>query len=344
MSNHHGPTDHPERAQAAAPEAAQSSGASKAGSSPALQNRSLREGPRSRLETSLDGRVTIEIAESAGYCWGVERAIDLAVEAAQDKSRPVLTHGELIHNSYTVDKLAREHGITHVDDHLAAPAGAALVIRAHGVPPAVKREAKAAGLQVIDGTCPLVDIIHRKAVGLVKEGYEVFVVGQREHPEIRGIVASVAEAGGQATVLESIEEAEALPPLKRAGVVIQSTLIAKKAGLIAAALVPKAREVRVVNTICHVTTERQEEAEHLAATADVILVVGSPHSSNSRKLVEVCASHGVPTYQVETVADVDLDWFDGKRHVGIHAGASTPAEIIDQIVQRLRQDLALAPA
>jgi 4-hydroxy-3-methylbut-2-en-1-yl diphosphate reductase len=314
------------------------------GASPALANRSLREGPRSRMEHSLDGRVVIEIAESAGYCWGVERAIELAVEAALDKSRPVVTHGELIHNSYTVDKLAREHGITHVDDHLAAPAGAALVIRAHGVPPAVKREAKAAGLSVIDGTCPLVDIIHRKAVALVKEGYEVFVVGQPEHPEIRGIVASVAEAGGKATVLEDISDAEALPPLKRAGVVIQSTLIAKKAGLIAAALVPKAREVRIVNTICHVTTERQEEAEHLSEASDVILVVGSPHSSNSRKLVEVCGANGVPTYQVESVADLKPHWFEGKRHVGIHAGASTPAEIIDEIVQRLRRDLSLAPA
>lgn len=316
----------------------------KAGQSPALTNRTLREGPRSRIERSLDGRVVIEIAESAGYCWGVERAIDLAVEAAADKSRPVVTHGELIHNSYTVDKLAREHGITHVNDHLAAPAGAALVIRAHGVPPAVKREARAAGLTVIDGTCPLVDIIHRKAVGLVKEGYEVFVVGQAEHPEIRGIVASVAEAGGQATVLESVSDAEALPPLKRAGVVIQSTLIAKKAGLIAAALVPKAREVRIVNTICHVTTERQEEAEHLSQASDVILVVGSPHSSNSRKLVEVCGAHGVPTYQVESLDDIQLEWFQGKQHIGIHAGASTPAEVIDQIVQRLRQDLTLAPA
>ena len=306
----------------------------------ALTNKSLRQEPRSRTFRSSDGSVLIEVAESAGYCWGVERAIDLAVEAAADPSRPVVTHGELIHNSFTVDKLRDEHGITHVAEHTEAPGGAALVIRAHGVPPAVKREATEAGLEVIDGTCPLVDIIHRKAVALVKEGYEVFVVGQKAHPEIKGIVASVAEAGGTAHVLESKDDVQAIEPLKKAGVVIQSTLIAKKAGEVAMALIPKAREVKVVNTICHVTTERQEEAEHLSSNADAILVVGSPHSSNSRKLTEVCGAGGVPTRQIETVADVDLAWLAGKKHVGIHAGASTPAEIIDEIVEHLRANLS----
>lgn len=293
----------------------------------------------SRITKSRDDSVVIEVAESAGYCWGVERAIGMAVKAAEDGSRPVFTHGELIHNSHTVERLRQEHGVTHVDDHLAAPTGSALVIRAHGVPPAVKREAKAAGLEVFDGTCPLVDIIHRKAKALVDDGFEVFVVGQAKHPEIVGIVASVEEHGGKATVLETVEQAEALPLVKKAGVVIQSTLIAKKAGKIAAALVPKAREVRIVNTICHVTTERQAEAEHLAGAADVILVVGSPHSSNTIKLAEVCGAGGVPTHRVETVADLDLAWFRGKQHVGIHAGASTPVEIIDAIVAHLEQHL-----
>ena len=111
---------------------------------------------------------------------------------------------------------------------------------------------------------------------------------------------------------------------------------------IAAALVPKSREVKIVNTICHVTTERQEEADHLATTADVILVVGSPHSSNSRKLVEVCGAEGAPTHQVEGVSDIDLGWFAGKKHVGIHAGASTPREIIQEIVAFLQERLVAA--
>lgn len=305
-----------------------------------LPNRSTREEPVPRTFQSRDGSVTIEVAESAGYCWGVERAIDLAVKASEEPGAQVVTHGELIHNSHTVEKLRREHGITHVADHRAAPEGSALVIRAHGVPPAVKREAAEAGLRVIDGTCPLVDIIHRKAKALVDEGYEVFVIGQAKHPEIIGVVASVEEHGGKATVLETIQDAEAVPPLKKAGLVIQSTLIAKKAGQIAAVLVPKSREVKVVNTICHVTTERQQEADHLARTADVILVVGSKHSSNTIKLAEVCGAGGVPTHRVETVADIDLGWFEGARRVGIHAGASTPSEIIEAIVAHLQDHLS----
>ncbi|QDU69862.1 4-hydroxy-3-methylbut-2-enyl diphosphate reductase [Engelhardtia mirabilis] len=309
-----------------------------------LANRSNREGPLTNRFESRDGSVVIDVAESAGYCWGVERAIDLAVESAGDTSRPTVTHGELIHNSYTVDKLRQEYDITHVSNHSEAPDGSALVIRAHGVPPAVKREAAAQGLTVIDGTCPLVDIIHRKAVQLVKEGYEVFVIGQASHPEIIGILASVEEAGGKGTVLETDEDVANVPPLKKAGIVIQSTLIAEKAGKIAAQLVPKSREVKVVNTICHVTTERQEEADHLAATADVILVVGSQHSSNSRKLKEVCGKDGAPTYQIEGLADLDMGWFVGKRHVGIHAGASTPREIIEQIVAHLQEHLVQGAA
>lgn len=305
----------------------------------ALENRSVRDGALTHRHESRDGSVVIEVADSAGYCWGVERAIDLAVEAAADASRPVVTHGELIHNSYTVEKLAREHGITHVESHTDAPAGAALVIRAHGVPPAVKREATERGLEVIDGTCPLVDIIHRKAVALVKEGYEVFIVGQRTHPEILGILASIEEAGGTGQVLEKEEDADAIGAMKKVGIVIQSTLIAEKAGRVAARLVPKSREVKIVNTICHVTTERQQEADHLATNCDVILVVGSQHSSNSRKLTEVCGKQGVPAYQIESIGDLDLGWFEGKRHVGIHAGASTPREIVSGIVEFLQDRL-----
>ena len=293
-----------------------------------------------RIVETEGGGVTIEVAGSAGYCWGVERAIDMAVEAASDSSRPVVTHGELIHNTQTVNKLREEHGITHVDSHAAAPQGAALVVRAHGVPPQVKREAAGAGLEVIDGTCPLVDIIHRKARTLLSEGYDVIVIGKASHPEIIGIVGAVRDAGGDAQVLETVEDAEALPLQNRVGIVDQSTLVAEKAGKIAAVLVPKSKELRVLNTICHVTTERQQEARALSDSSDVILVVGSPHSSNSRKLTEICGRGETSTHMVETVADIDLAWFAGKHHVGIHAGASTPVAIIDEIVEFLARRLS----
>lgn len=297
-----------------------------------------------RFEKSKDGSVTIEVADSAGYCWGVERAIDLSVDAASDKSRPTFTHGDLIHNNYTVSKLKAEHGISSVGELGEAPAGSALVIRAHGVPPQTKAAAKESGLTVIDGTCPLVTKIHRKALDLLAKKYEIFVIGKAEHPEIVGIVGAVEDAGGQARVLQSIEDAEALPAMKRVGIVMQSTLVARKAGDIVSVLVAKSQEVNVVNTICHVTTERQAEAEHLGKACDAILVVGSPHSSNTKKLAEVCSKDGAPTHRIEGVSDLDLSWFDGKRHIGIHAGASTPEEVIEEIIAHLRDNLTAGSA
>jgi 4-hydroxy-3-methylbut-2-enyl diphosphate reductase len=292
-----------------------------------------------RFEKSRDGSVTIEVANSAGYCWGVERAIDLSVEAASDKSRPTFTHGDLIHNNYTVAKLRKEHGVTSVQEIEEAPEGSALVIRAHGVPPQTKVEAANAGLTVVDGTCPLVVKIHKKALALLERKYRIFVIGKASHPEIIGIVGAVEDAGGTAEVLETIADAEALPPMKRVGVVMQSTLVARKAGDIVSVLVTKSQEINVVNTICHVTTERQEEADHLGAGCDAILVVGSPHSSNTKKLAEVCAKGGAPTHRIEGVKDLDLAWFEGKQHIGIHAGASTPEEVIEEIIAHLREHL-----
>jgi (E)-4-hydroxy-3-methyl-but-2-enyl pyrophosphate reductase len=292
-----------------------------------------------RIETSSDGSIQIEIADSAGYCWGVERAIDLSVEAAKDTSRPVFTHGDLIHNTYTVNKLRDEHDINSVREVNAAPKGAALIIRAHGVPPQTKLEAASAGLTVVDGTCPLVTNIHKKALQLLKDQYKIFVIGKASHPEVIGIVGAVEHAGGEAQVLESIADAEALPVMKRVGVVMQSTLVAHKAGDIVSVLTAKSREVMAINTICHVTTERQQEADHLSESCDAILVVGSPHSSNTKKLAEVCAKGGAPTHQVEGVTDLDLTWFAGKRHIGIHAGASSPVEVIEEIIAFLLDNL-----
>ncbi|HKE01438.1 MAG TPA: 4-hydroxy-3-methylbut-2-enyl diphosphate reductase, partial [Planctomycetota bacterium] len=214
----------------------------------------------------------------------------------------------------------------------------ALVVRAHGVPPQVREVAKQRNLDLIDGTCPLVDIIHRRAKELHGEGWTVVILGQRTHPEIVGILGSI---GGDGYVLETPEDVEKLPPLKRVGVVLQSTHIAEKAAKIIAALVPRCRQLKTFNTICHVTTERQSEARDLAERADVMLIVGSPHSSNTLKLEQVCRDLGCETHRIDTEADIDLAWFRGKKHIGIHAGASTPRETLEVIVDFLS---ANAPA
>ncbi|MFN0207365.1 MAG: 4-hydroxy-3-methylbut-2-enyl diphosphate reductase [Planctomycetota bacterium] len=275
---------------------------------------------------------TIEVAASAGYCWGVERAIDLAVESSSNKSRPTFTLGELIHNKLTVDRLDREHDIHVVNNPEEAPEGSALVVRAHGVPPSVRKIAKERNLDLIDGTCPLVDIIHRRARELRKDDWTVIIIGQRSHPEVIGILGSI---NGEGFVVESVEDVDTLPPLKRVGIVLQSTLIAEKAAKILAALTPRCRQLKFFNTICHVTTERQSEAKDLAHRSDVMLIVGSPHSSNTLKLEQVCRMEGCETYRIDTIDDIQLSWFENKQHIGIHGGASTPRETLEGIVEYL---------
>lgn len=286
----------------------------------------------SAMMATTPSGVVIEVAGSAGYCWGVERAIDLAVEASGNKSRPTFTLGELIHNKLTVDRLEREHDIHVVQSAEEAPEGSALVVRAHGVPPQVREVARQRNLDLVDGTCPLVDIIHRRARELRAEGWTVCILGQRTHPEVIGILGSI---DGEGFVLEKPEDVAALPPLKRVGVVLQSTLIAEKAAKIIAELVPRCRQIKHFNTICHVTTERQTEAKDLAHRSDVMLIVGSPHSSNTLKLEQVCRMEGCESHRIENVSDIDLTWFRGRKRVGIHGGASTPRETLDEIVRYL---------
>lgn len=279
---------------------------------------------------------TIEVAGSAGYCWGVERAIDLAVESSHKKDRPTYTLGELIHNKLTVDRLQKENDINVVNDASEAPEGSALVVRAHGVPPSVREVAKNRNLELIDGTCPLVDIIHRRARELKSEGWSVVIIGQRTHPEVVGILGSIH---GDGFVVETVDDIQSLPPLKRVGIVLQSTLIAEKAAKILAALTPRCRQIKFFNTICHVTTERQTEARDLAHRSDVILIVGSPHSSNTLKLEQVCRMEGCETHRIDNISEIDLTWFRGRRRIGIHGGASTPRETLEGIVHYLVDQL-----
>jgi 4-hydroxy-3-methylbut-2-enyl diphosphate reductase len=284
---------------------------------------------------------TIEVAASAGYCWGVERAIDLAVAAAANPARPTYTLGELIHNKLTVERLENDHSIRVVNSAEEAPAGSALVVRAHGVPPAVRQIAKDRNLDLVDGTCPLVDIIHRRARELKAEGWTVIIIGQRTHPEIIGVLGSI---GGDGYVVETPEDVEKLPPLKRVGIVLQSTLIAEKAAKILAELTPRCRQLKFFNTICHVTTERQAEAKELSQRSDVMLIVGSPHSSNTLKLEQVCRMEGCESHRIDTEEDIDLGWFASKQHIGIHGGASTPRETLEKIVAFLVENLTAPSA
>ncbi len=280
-----------------------------------------------------DRSLLIEVADSAGYCWGVERAIDLATEAAESNpSKDVNTLGPVIHNTRTVNRLKDDYDIGILDEADTAVDGDVMVIRAHGVPEAVIEDARERGVEVVDGTCPLVTVIHRAARRLEAEGYNVVIIGKRDHPEIIGIQGAIE---GPGHVLETPDDVADLPPMKKCGVVLQSTIIAAHAGDIIGRLGARYRYLKVENTICHVTTERQTETGDLAARVEVMLVVGSPHSSNTRKLEQVCIEAGCTTYRIEVPGDIDMSWFDGVHHIGVHAGASTPRELLGEITDHL---------
>ncbi len=268
----------------------------------------------------------VVVAQHAGICYGVERALKLAGEAA-DASGQVHTLGPLIHNPQAVQAL-RDRGVevaTSVED---VPAGT-LVIRSHGVDPAVIEQAGTAGLTVIDATCPFVSTAQRHAADLAREGYAVVIVGEAEHPEVEGILA---HAGGNALIVQRAEDLPERLPSKRVGVVVQTTQSSSRLHEVVSALLGRVSELRVFNTICSATAKRQKAADELARTVDVMIVVGGRNSGNTTRLAEICRAVNTRVHHVETADEVEASWFDGADVVGVTAGASTPDEQIAGVI------------
>jgi len=262
----------------------------------------------------------VEVARHAGVCYGVERALKLAEEAAASGIE-VHTLGPLIHNPQAVDAL-RERGV-EVAGCLDEVGDGTLVIRSHGVDPAIIEGARDKGLDVIDATCPHVSKAHEAAARLAAEGYSVIVVGEADHPEVEGIVA---HAGGTALVVQSAEELPEHLPSRRIGVVVQTTQSLARLQAVTDALVSRVSELRVFNTICSATGKRQRAAEDLAREVDVMVIVGGHNSGNTTRLAEICRAVNPRVYHVETAAELDPAWFAGAEVVGVTAGASTPDE------------------
>lgn len=274
----------------------------------------------------------ITIAEHAGFCYGVKRAVDLAEDLAGKKPR-VATLGPLIHNPQVVERL-RSRGVETVGSPDEAEGGA-LVIRTHGVPPEVAGRAREKGLEVFDATCPYVQKSQRWAKRLTGDGYQVIVVGEPAHAEIIGVLGWT---GGKGRVVETPEEAEALPEMDKAAVIPQTTLKREDLDRVVEVLRPKVRELRVVDAICSATSDRQESARRLASQVEVMLVVGGHSSGNTRRLAQVSEETGAETHLVETAAEIKQEWFRGKAKVGITAGASTPDWIIKEVVDRVSEE------
>jgi 4-hydroxy-3-methylbut-2-enyl diphosphate reductase len=272
------------------------------------------------------------LATKAGFCFGVHRAIDLALKTVRETAPPIYSLGPLIHNPQVVAHLAGQ-GIEVVEEIETVPRGT-LIIRSHGVEPKLLEKAQELGFTVVDATCPFVKRAQRLACDLNDSGHQVVVVGDRKHPEVRGIVGWTS---GQALVVEDRAEAGALPFYPRVGVVAQTTQPHANLEAVVDELRSRMGEVLVCDTICNAVVERQNAALTLARQVDVMVVVGGINSANTRKLTNLCRSGGTPTYHIETGDRLQPEWFQGCTAAGLTAGASTPDWIIEEVKRRMEE-------
>lgn len=275
----------------------------------------------------------IVCAKSAGFCFGVERAIKLANQAVKENKNKVWTLGPLIHNPQEVRRLEKK-GIVPVSD-LKKVGSDLVIIRSHGASPLVLREIKKRRLKFIDTTCPFVLKAQRLAQKLQKEGYFVVVVGERNHPEVQNIIGYT---NGKAVAIGGVKDLKDIPSgEKRIGVVSQTTQTLETFIAVINELLLKCRELKIYNTICKATTERQREAKAIAERVDVMLVVGGRNSANTTHLADICRGTGAKVYHIETDAEIKSDWLENNSRVGITAGASTPDWIINGVIKKLKK-------
>ncbi len=281
------------------------------------------------------------LAEPRGFCAGVDRAIEIVERALQRFGSPIYVRHEIVHNTYVVNDL-RQKGAIFIEDLDDVPPGATLVFSAHGVSQAVRQEADRRGFQVFDATCPLVTKVHVEVAKLAKEGYEFVMIGHKGHPEVEGTMGQLSS--GIYLVEEIADVAGVQPQSDKLAVVTQTTLSVDDAALILAEvkrLFPHVREPKMQD-ICYATQNRQDAVKVMAPGVDVVIVVGSPTSSNSNRLRELAERLGARAYMVEGAEGLDPSWFEGRVRVGLTAGASAPDFLVQQIVARLRQLGALA--
>jgi (E)-4-hydroxy-3-methyl-but-2-enyl pyrophosphate reductase len=254
------------------------------------------------------------------------------VEVAASKTdRPITTLGPLIHNRQAIETLHEDKNVSMADTLEQIESGT-VVIRTHGVPPDVIQAARSRGLDLIDATCPFVRSVQKLAAKLVGAGYTLVVLGERNHPEVIGVTA---HAGGRAIVIEDPAEIEQYLPLKRVGIVVQTTQPLDKLEKLIEKLLPHCKDLSIQNTICYATTDRQEAARKLAREVQVMVVVGGRHSGNTRRLVDICKEEQVGVHHIETANELERGQFEGIDTVGVTAGASTPGFIIDAVIETL---------
>ncbi len=278
----------------------------------------------------------ILLAEPRGFCAGVDRAIDIVEHALAKFGRPIYVRHEIVHNTYVVNDL-KAKGAIFIEELSEVPPGATLIFSAHGVSRAVQEEAERRGFRIFDATCPLVTKVHVEVAKLHKEGYEFIMIGHKGHPEVEG---TMGQLDSGIHLVEDVQDVASVQPAQTdlLAVVTQTTLSVDDAADILAAVkarFPKVREPKQQD-ICYATQNRQDAVKLLSPQVDVVIVVGSPTSSNSNRLRELAERMGTPAHMVDSAEDLQAQWFDGKPRVGLTAGASAPDVLVQAVIARLR--------
>ena len=279
----------------------------------------------------------IVLAEPRGFCAGVDRAIEIVERALQKFGRPIYVRHEIVHNTFVVNDL-KAKGAIFIEELAEVPPGATLVFSAHGVSKAVEREAEQRGFRIFDATCPLVTKVHIEVAKLHKEGYDFIMIGHKGHPEVEG---TMGQLDSGIHLVEDVADVARVQPAQteKLAVVTQTTLsVDDAAGILAAvkARFPSVREPKQQD-ICYATQNRQDAVKRLSGQVDIVIVVGSPTSSNSNRLREVASKRGIAAYMVDNAGELQPEWFEGKTHVGLTAGASAPEVLVQEVVARIKE-------
>jgi 4-hydroxy-3-methylbut-2-enyl diphosphate reductase len=280
--------------------------------------------------------VDVLLANPRGFCAGVERAIEIVERALRQFGAPIYVRHEIVHNKSVVESL-RAKGAVFVDELDEVPHGATVIFSAHGVAKSVQADAERRGLKVFDATCPLVTKVHVEVAKMLREGFEIVMIGHRGHPESEG---TMGQAASGMHLVETVADVATLQPAgSKLAYVTQTTLSVDDAAQIVTALRARFPAIRGPkrDDICYATQNRQDAVKFMAPQCDVVIVVGSPNSSNSNRLREVAQNMGVEAYMVDSAADLKPEWIAGKRRVGVSAGASAPEVLVEELVARLKE-------
>jgi 4-hydroxy-3-methylbut-2-en-1-yl diphosphate reductase len=286
--------------------------------------------------TAPSSPLEVLLAEPRGFCAGVDRAIEIVERALQKFGPPVYVRHEIVHNTFVVNDL-KAKGAIFVDELADVPPGATLVFSAHGVSRAVQVEAQQRGFSVFDATCPLVSKVHIEVAKLAREGYEFIMIGHKGHPEVEG---TMGQLDGGIHLVEDVADVARVQPAQtdRLAVVTQTTLSVDDAAAIMAAVrerFPNVREPKQQD-ICYATQNRQDAVKLMSRQVDVVIVVGSPTSSNSNRLAELARKLGVPSHMVDNAGELKPEWLEGRARVGLTAGASAPEVLVREVIERIR--------